>query len=136
MKTVADITTTQNSSRASKFDRSQRFAKQHSQGSNMLLSNNNVKTSINTLTRLSENSVKQVASKFNVPATTRGGSIPKVEANAAREFGREINQNSAMQVISQQTGQILQGKLKPNVSILIFFSPLPSDPSQEAHSGV
>ena len=135
MKTVADITTTQNSSRASKFDRSQRFAKQHSQGSNMLLSNNNVKTSINTLTRLSENSVKQVASKFNVPATTRGGSIPKVEANAAREFGREINQNSAMQVISQQTGQILQGKLKPNVSILIF-SPPPSDPSQEAHSGV
>ena len=133
MKTVADITT-QNSSRASKFDRTQRFTKQHSQGSNMLLSNG-TKTSINTLTRLSENSVKQVASKFNVPATTRGGSIPKVDANAAREFGREINQNSAMQVISQQTGQILQGKLKPNVSILIF-SPPPSDPSQEAHSDV
>ena len=134
MKTVADITTTQNSSRASKFDRSQRFNKQYSQGSNMLL-NNGTKASNNTLTRLSENSVKQVASKFNVPATTRGGSIPKVEANAAREFGREINQNSAMQVISQQTGQILQGKLKPNVSILIF-SPPPSDPSQEAHSDV
>ena len=132
MKTVADITT-QNSSRASKFDRSQRFTKQHSQGSNMLLSNG-TKTSINTLTRLSENSVKQVASKFNVPATTRGGSIPKVEANAAREFGREINQNSAMQVISQQTGQILQGKLKPNVSVLIST---PSDPSQEeTHSDV
>ena len=132
MKTVADITT-QNSSRASKFDRTQRFTKQHSQGSNMLLSNG-TKTSINTLTRLSENSVKQVASKFNVPATTRGGSIPKVEANAAREFGREINQNSAMQVISQQTGQILQGKLKPNVSVLIST---PSDPSQEeTHSDV
>ena len=114
MKTVADITT-QNSSRASKFDRTQRFTKQYSQGSNMLL-NNGTKASNNTLTRLSENSIKQVASKFNVPATTRGGSIPKVEANAAREFGREINQNSAMQVISQQTGQILQGKLKPNVS--------------------
>lgn len=132
MKTVADITT-QNSSRASKFDRTQRFTKQHSQGSNMLLSNG-TKTSINTLTRLSENSIKQVASKFNVPATTRGGSIPKVEANAAREFGREINQNSAMQVISQQTGQILQGKLKPNVSVLIST---PSDPSQEeTHSDV
>lgn len=132
MKTVADITT-QNSSRASKFDRTQRFTKQHSQGSNMLLSNG-TKTSINTLTRLSENSVKQVASKFNVPATTRGGSIPKVDANAAREFGREINQNSAMQVISQQTGQILQGKLKPNVSVLIST---PSDPSQEeTHSDV
>ena len=132
MKTVADITT-QNSSRASKFDRTQRFTKQHSQGSNMLLSNG-TKTSINTLTRLSENSVKQVASKFNVPATTRGGSIPKVEANAAREFGREINQNSAMQVISQQTGQILQGKLKPNVSVLISTT---SDPSQEeTHSDV
>ena len=68
---------------------------------------------------MSENSIKQVASKFNVPATTRGGSIPKVEANAAREFGREINQNSAMQVISQQSYQILQGKLKPNVSVQI-----------------
>ena len=132
MKTVADITT-QNSSRASKFDRTQRFTKQHSQGSNLLVSNG-TKASINTLTRLSENSVKQVASKFNVPATTRGGSIPKVDANAAREFGREINQNSAMQVISQQTGQILQGKLKPNVSVLIST---PSDPSQEeTHSDV
>ena len=132
MKTVADITT-QNSSRASKFDRTQRFTKQHSQGSNLLVSNG-TKASINTLTRLSENSVKQVASKFNVPATTRGGSIPKVEANAAREFGREINQNSAMQVISQQTGQILQGKLKPNVSVLIST---PSDSSQEeTHSDV
>ena len=132
MKTVADITT-QNSSRASKFDRTQRFTKQYSQGSNMLL-NNGTKASNNTLTRLSENSIKQVASKFNVPATTRGGSIPKVEANAAREFGREINQNSAMQVISQQTRQILQGKLKPNVSVLIST---PSDSSQEeTHSDV
>lgn len=88
-------------------------------------------TSINTITRLSENSIKQVASKFSVPpATTRGGSIPKVEANAAREFGREINQNSAMQVISQQTGQILQGKLKPNVSMPLM--PLAPDPVQEA----
>ena len=124
MKTVADITT-QNSSRASKFDRSQRFNKQYSQGSNMLL-NNGTKASNNTLTRLSENSIKQVASKFNVPATTRGGSIPKAEANAAREFGREINQNSAMQVISQQTGQILQGKLKPNVSTRLISSEPPS----------
>ena len=98
MKTAADIPAQQSSSRAAKFDRSQRFVKQHSQGS--LSGASNKHASINTLTRLSENSIKQVASKFNVPATTRGGSIPKVEANAAREFGREINQNSAMQVIS------------------------------------
>ena len=133
MKTAID-STAQNSSRASKFDRTQRFAKQHSQGSNMLLGNG-TKASLNTLTRLSENSIKQVASKFNMPATTRGGSIPKVEVNAAREFGREINQNSAMQVISQQTGQILQGKLKPNVSILISTNP-PDPTQEETHSDV
>ena len=51
----------------------------------------NKTTSLNTIARLSENSIKQVSSKTNVPATTRGGSIPKVAANAAREFGREIN---------------------------------------------
>lgn len=80
----------------------------------MILGGGNKATSVNTITRLSENSIKHVSTKANVPVTARGGSIPKVAANAAREFGREINQNSAMSAVSQQTGQILQGKLKPN----------------------
>lgn len=37
-------------------------------------------------------------------------------AKETREFGREITQNngSAMQAVNQQTGLIMQGKLKPN----------------------
>lgn len=40
-------------------------------------------------------------------------------AKETREFGREITQNngSAMQAVNQQTGLIMQGKLKPNVSV-------------------
>jgi len=53
--------------------------------------------------------------------SNRGGSIPKAAAKEAREFGREINQNSAMTAVTQQTGQIMQGKLKPNVSTLSQF---------------
>lgn len=87
----------QSSSRASKFDRTQRFAKQNSQGSTLLMSK---AISVNTITRLSENSIKQ-GSKAIMPASARGGSIPKVKANVAREFGREINQNSAMSAVSQ-----------------------------------
>ncbi len=51
--------------------------------------------------------------------SNRAGSIPKVAAREAREFGREIHQNSAMSTVTQQTGQIMQGKLKPNVSALL-----------------
>jgi hypothetical protein len=69
--------------------------------------------------RLSENSLSQ-KSKTIVNKSSRAGSIPKCSAKEAREFGREIGtNNTAMQAISQQTAQvqILQGKLKPNVSL-------------------
>ena len=49
-------------------------------------------------------------------SSSRGGSIPKVAAKEAREFGREITQNCAMATVAQQTTTIMQGKLKPNVS--------------------
>ena len=70
------------------------------------------------MVRLSENSLN---SKSKTITASRGGSIPKAAAKEAREFGREIINNgnmagSAMSAVTQQTGHILQGKLKPNVS--------------------
>ena len=48
----------------------------------------------------------------------RGGSIPKADRKEAREFGREIAQNGPLSVVGGQhpANQIMQGKLKPNVS--------------------
>ena len=52
--------------------------------------------------------------------STRAGSIPKCVPKESREFGREItgSNNTAMMTVTHQTVQIMQGKLKPNVSVL------------------
>jgi len=63
---------------------------------------------------MSENSLFPKPKIMMTVSSSRGGSIPKVAAKEAREFGREINQNGAMASVTQQTTTIMQGKLKPN----------------------
>jgi len=81
---------------AQKFARTQRFPKQMSQGSSTFATNKNTASS-NAIVRLSENSYNK---SKTIITTSRAGSIPKAAAREAREFGREINQNSAMSAIS------------------------------------
>lgn len=99
MKTTAELTSMQASlsnSRIGKLDRTQRFAKQLSQGS----SNFGTKVSSSkNIVRLSENSLSQ-KSKTIIAVSNRAGSIPKAAAKEAREFGREIHQNNAMSTVT------------------------------------
>lgn len=113
--------------RAHKFDRTHRFSKQHTQGAAILKNSVNSNKSI---TRLNENPQVQKSKTGVAQNSQRAGSIPKVMVKEQREFGREINQNSAtaMQSVAQMSGGlIIQGKLKPNVSkpnpIMKAFAP-------------
>ena len=47
--------------------------------------------SCKNIVRLSENSLNTKNKPMGVGTKSRGGSIPKVAAKEAREFGREIN---------------------------------------------
>ena len=119
MKTSTELGGMQSASsnpRIGKLDRTQRFSKQLSQGSSNF--STKISGSTKNIVRLSENSLAQ-KQKTMMVVSNRAGSIPKAGAREAREFGREINQNNAMSTVTQQTGQIMQGKLKPNVSALV-----------------
>ena len=54
----------------------------------------------------------RMSEKNSISKVNRGGSIPKAERKEAREFGREIAQNG----IAYPRLEVMQGKLKPNVS--------------------
>ena len=100
MKTTAELTSMQASlsnSRIGKLDRTQRFAKQLSQGSSNFATK--VPSTSKNIVRLSENSLSQ-KSKTIMTVSNRAGSIPKAAAKEAREFGREIHQNSAMSTVT------------------------------------
>lgn len=114
MKTASDQ---QHSSRMAKPERTQRISKQLSQGSNNFLTKTNA--SSKTLARLSENSLMAKSKTIVGAKSTRAGSIPKCVAKESREFGREItgSSNTALQTVAHQTVHIMQGKLKPNVSV-------------------
>ena len=78
----------QGNCRVQKLDRTQRFTKQLSQGAKNFATR--TQATNKTIARLSENS-QFSKSKTITSVSTRGGSIPKVAAKEAREFGREIN---------------------------------------------
>ena len=88
-KSSAELSTIQVSTanaRALKLGGTQRLSKQLSLGAN----NFQTKVSTKSIVRMSENSLSS-KSKTLMSMTTRGGSIPKMVAKEAREFGREIN---------------------------------------------
>ena len=99
----------------------QRITKQLSQGSVNFMTKPT--PSQKTIVRLSENSLnpQKVQKTTFAGKSARTGSIASNQQQT-REFGREIAANSnAMQAVSQQTVQIMQGKLKPNVSLEAHF---------------
>ena len=112
-------TTGTSQTRVQKFDRTQRFGKQLSLGQTSYNQKASV-ISAKQIVRHSENAHVPKAKTITTVQGSRGSSIPKlVSKDKVREFGREIVQNhgaSTMQMVSPQTGHIMQGKLKPNVS--------------------
>ena len=86
-----------NNQRTLKLGQTTRLNKQLSQGPHNFCPK--VAASTKNITRMSENSLFPKTKTIMAVPSSRGGSIPKMAAKEAREFGREITQNGALAAV-------------------------------------